>query len=773
MGQKRKYIFNIGIKLPKEINNRVFWSFTLINISVVLVAFLTYQQINILVRNNQISYQNLRSTQTYLQKIRNSLNQSSILLQNQLVIRSTQSELQRQNIWKSIFVDTDSLSNYENSWQNIEMRLKFKTFTTDIKKGKKYQDETQQLLTFEILSPKEKNIKDTLNKVKAKDLFQNKVLENAQNINQKLESLSNYLQEEFKEKNIESQYNLSYFWTFEIIMLIFLVSEIAYMGWWISRRYRKQLFNIEDYIDTLAQGNIPDKVMTEDIETYDITERINNLAEQLQKIKEFAGTVGSGTFDKVMNVFNNEGELGIALAQMQRGLTEIAIRDMQRNWVNEGIALFGNVLREYTDAQALYDDIIINLVKYVKANQGSIFILKESTENKEPVLEQKALYAYDRQRMSNKTIKTGQGLIGQAWLEKEVIYLEEAGEKFVEISSGLGGSLPRCILIVPMINTESKVLGIVELASFQQFDEYEIDFVKRVCEMMVSAISSLQNNDKTRRLLEEAQRNSQRASVQEQETRQNQQKLTSTQDEINRLKGEITNRDTSLERTLAYLELNLRDEVLTANNYFLDALRYDLKEIEGQGLSILFKDKAEITTDYQKIWQGLRNGDNEEYIFHLLTKNGEDVWFDATLTPIFDEREIVQKVIILGIETTEKRILILQQQNKWEAVSKGVPIAEMSLSGIFITANEAFLKNTGYKLDEIMGQSYNRFLPEQNAEQSENEQKIWQKLSFGDVVNKELTLTARSGHILIGHATFSPVLDLNGKTNKILLVWKI
>ncbi|TAE49049.1 MAG: PAS domain-containing protein [Cytophagales bacterium] len=252
-----------------------------------------------------------------------------------------------------------------------------------------------------------------------------------------------------------------------------------------------------------------------------------------------------------------------------------------------------------------------------------------------------------------------------------------------------------------------------------------------------------------------------------------QEKLTSTQDEINRLKGEITNRDTSLERTLAYLELNLRDEVLTANNYFLDALRYDLKEIEGQGLSILFKDKAEITTDYQKIWQGLRNGDNEEYIFHLLTKNGEDVWFDATLTPIFDEREIVQKVIILGIETTEKRILILQQQNKWEAVSKGVPIAEMSLSGIFITANEAFLKNTGYKLDEIVGQSYNRFLPEQNAEQSENEQKIWQKLSFGDVVNKELTLTARSGHILIGHATFSPVLDLNGKTNKILLVWKI
>ncbi len=773
MAQKRKYLFNIGIKLPTEINNRVFWSFVFINIAVLLVAFLSYQQINILIKNNQTSYQTLRNTQSYLQKVRNNINQSNILLQNEIITRNTQSDLTRQNGWKQIFVDVDSLSNYENSWQSRDMRLKFENFIIYIKKLKKLQDETQSLLSFEILPNTEKNPKDTLLKIKAKDLFQNKVLENIQIVNQQLDILTNYLMEEFKEKNIDSQYSLSSFWTIEVISMMFLVSSIAYTGWWISRRYRKQLYTIEEYIDILAHGNIPEQMLNEDVETQNITEKINDLAEQLQKIKEFAGTVGSGTFDQAMNVFNNEGELGVALAQMQKGLTQIAVRDMQRNWVNEGIALFGNVLREYVNAQALYDDIITNLVKYIHATQGSIFILKESVEDKETVLEQKALYAYDRQRMGNKIIKPGQGLIGQVWLEKDVIYLEEAGEKFIEITSGLGGSLPRCVLIVPMINTESKVLGIVELASFQKFDDYEIDFVKRVCEMMVSAISALQNNDKTRRLLEEAQRNSQRASVQEQETRQNQQRLTSIKDEISYLKSEIENRDTSLERTLAYLEVNLRDEILVANNYFLDTIRYDFSEMEGQHLSILFKDKAQITTEYQKIWQALRNGENEEYILQLLTKNGEDVWFDATFTPIFDDREIVQKIVILGIETTENRILITQQQNKWDAVSKGVPIAEMTLSGIFVHVNEAFLKNTGYRLNEIIGQSYNRFLPEQNADQSENEEKIWQKLTFGDVVNKELTLTARNGHVLVGHATFSPVLDLNEKPNKVLLVWKI
>jgi methyl-accepting chemotaxis protein len=133
----------------------------------------------------------------------------------------------------------------------------------------------------------------------------------------------------------------------------------------------------------------------------------------------------------------------------------------------------------------------------------------------------------------------------------------------------------------------------------------------------------------------------------------------------------------------------------------------------------------------------------------------------------------VQKIIVLGIETTEKRIIIKEKENEWNAISKGVAIAEISLNGVFLYANEVFLRNTGYKLDEIVGQSYNRFLPEQNTEKSEQEQKFWQKLAFGEVVNREITLIARNSNNIVGHATFSPVPNLNGKPKKVLLIWKV
>jgi PAS domain S-box-containing protein len=767
---KQKNFFSV-FKLPSELNNRVFLGFLLINLSVILVAGLSYQQISYLIKNNKISYQSLRTTQNYFQKLRNDINETNILLQTQMIVQNTQLESQRQKIWQNIIQIDDTLSKYQLTWQNTAMRLKYANLKIESKKLEKSQAELMELLAVEILPDNEKVV-DKNQKINTKIFFQKKIVEINQTITQQLDAINEYLMEEFKERNTENQLALSYFWTFEIILILFLIAEIAYLGWWLARRYRKQTFQIEDYIDTLANGNIPE-IEQKDNEIQRIITSINNLAQQLQKIKDFAGTVGSGTFDKEVNVFNKEGELGKALAQMQEGLTQIAIRDKQRNWVNEGIALFGNVLREYTNAQALYDDIIINLVKYVHANQGSIFVLKEGLEEKDAVLEQKSLYAYDRQRMSNKIIKRGQGLLGQAWLEKDVIYLEEAGDKFVQITSGLGGSQPRSILIVPMINTESKVLGVVELASFQKFEEFEIDFVKRVCEMMVSAISALQNNDKTRRLLEEAQRNSQRANIQEQETRQNQQRLNNAQEEIANLRHELESKKISLDRTLAYLELNLRDEIIFANSYFLDTLRYDLKDIQGQVLTTLFKNKAEINNEYQKCWQGLRNGDNEDYVLHLATKNGDDVWLDSTLTPVIDDREIVQKIIVLGIETTEKRIIIKEKENEWNAISKGVAIAEISLNGVFLYANEVFLRNTGYKLDEIVGQSYNRFLPEQNTEKSEQEQKFWQKLAFGEVVNREITLIARNSNNIVGHATFSPVPNLNGKPKKVLLIWKV
>ena len=86
-------------------------------------------------------------------------------------------------------------------------------------------------------------------------------------------------------------------------------------------------------------------------------------------------------------------------------------------------------------------------------------------------------YAYSRKKFLDKKIKPGQGLVGQAYLEKETVYLKDIPKGFMSITSGMGESTPNQVLITPLIVNE-QVEGVLEMASFSTFEQYQIDFLK-------------------------------------------------------------------------------------------------------------------------------------------------------------------------------------------------------------------------------------------------------------------------------------------------------
>src|SRR5690606_33173596 len=191
---------------------------------------------------------------------------------------------------------------------------------------------------------------------------------------------------------------------------------------------------------------------------------------------------------------SEQDELASSIASMRDQMKKISLEEKERNWATEGMAKFVDILRTNNDdIKTLADDIIINLVKYLNANQGALFMLNDESNSTEPFLEMTSCYAYDRKKFVDKKVDLGEGLVGQTFLEKETTYLKEIPNNYINITSGLGKALPKNILLVPLkINEE--VYGIVEIASFHPILPYQISFVERLGESIASTVSSVRVN---------------------------------------------------------------------------------------------------------------------------------------------------------------------------------------------------------------------------------------------------------------------------------------
>src|SRR5690606_3931759 len=186
----------------------------------------------------------------------------------------------------------------------------------------------------------------------------------------------------------------------------------------------------------------------------------------LRRASEFARSIGEGDVNFQFQPVSDEDILGNALVQMRDKLRAIDEEDRKQSWGTEGLAKFADIMRRNDDYQALSDTIISELVKYTKSNQGGIFITND--DESDPYLELTACYAFERKKYLTRRVDFGDGLVGQCYLEKRTIYIEEIPDDYVYITSGLGGANPKSLLLVPL-KVNDVVEGVVELASFRKY----------------------------------------------------------------------------------------------------------------------------------------------------------------------------------------------------------------------------------------------------------------------------------------------------------------
>ncbi|MBF0568243.1 MAG: response regulator [Nitrospirae bacterium] len=104
----------------------------------------------------------------------------------------------------------------------------------------------------------------------------------------------------------------------------------------------------------------------------------------------------------------------------------------------------------------------------------------------------------------DQTVKWGQGLVGQAALDKRTISVVLSSDDNVSTPIGLGSLIIRNVLLVPVVHKD-EVQAVIELASMGQFDERQQVFLDTLLPVVAMNMEILSANIETRELLEKSQ----------------------------------------------------------------------------------------------------------------------------------------------------------------------------------------------------------------------------------------------------------------------------
>jgi len=281
---------------------------------------------------------------------------------------------------------------------------------------------------------------------------------------------------------------------------------------------------------------------------------------------------------------DDKGNLtGIATTERditERKHAEASLREKARElaFLREGQMTLSDKMRGEQDVSRLGQSVLSHLAPFLNAQMGAFYYVTD-----EKLLKRVSGYAYSKLENRERTISLGEGLVGQAALERRPILLDNVPPNyFGQIRSDLGAASPCSLLLAPVFY-EGEVNGVIELASFASFSEHQKTFLEHVSENIGIAINTSINRRKQQELLEGSQILAEKLQFQQGE-------LKATNDELEEQSRALQESETRLKTQQSELEqtneqlgeqttaLERQRDILNENNVALNKAQTLLEE---------------------------------------------------------------------------------------------------------------------------------------------------------------------------------------------------
>lgn len=480
--------------------------------------------------------------------------------------------------------------------------------------------------------------------------------------------------------------------------------------------------------------------------------------------------IGSGVFvffkhkekQNILHKAELQNQINEAIGEVEKQKKEILVQneelqkrqedDKKRQWFNEGIALFSEILRKNKDdISSLASETLSNMIRYIGAIQGGLFVLNdEKAEHK--YLQLIASYGYDESASERKRIEIGEGLVGNCYIEKKTKTLTQLPEGYLKIESSLGSTVPRCIVLIPL-RMDELIFGVIEISSLREFSEFEISFLEKLAESVTSQLFTTRISMKTAELLAQSQLQAEELRSQEEEARQNIEEMQANREEAVRLKSEALGFINSMNHSIIRADFQLDGTLSYANTRFLDYFGYKSKEARLMHVTDFFEDADK--SSFRQKWSDLLKGSKHiEERFNHKTKTG-NISLLSTFTTVKDITGELQSVLYLGLDVSDNSGQTSRSyEEALERLNSIFITIHVSPEGLIHSVNKKFETIYGFEKEEVLEVNIRSFISDTRLAEFED---MWDRCIHGEVVERIGHRKNKEGRLLTILEYYFPV----------------
>ena len=278
--------------------------------------------------------------------------------------------------------------------------------------------------------------------------------------------------------------------------------------------------------------------------TESVNELAGNLTKQVRAIGDVASAVTRGDLTPSITVEarGEVNQLKDNINLMVQNLRETTNAQRDEDWLKGHVTRISGKIQGHRDLYELARVIMSEVTPLVRAQYGACFLLDDDSAE---VYRLFAGYGYQPSG-ARRRITPGQGLTGQVIAQREEMLIHDVPGDYVKLESGLGEAPPLSLVILPIV-AEGRVLGAVEFASFGEFQEIFLRFLRQLVSLIGATINTILANARTESLLIQSQQLTTELQERSNELQRQQEELRRKNNELHSQAGQLASRNRAIE----------------------------------------------------------------------------------------------------------------------------------------------------------------------------------------------------------------------------------